>query len=327
MSTTPQNDFENQEIDLITIFKSINRFFENISLRIFKGILFLKRNLIWLGILFVIGAGIGFYLDKNTKKYENQVIVTPNFDSVDYLYAKIQLINSKIIEGDTVYLKNTVGIQKPKEFLKINITPITDIYKFIDWEGPKLEVLKLMAESGDVNKIITDETTSRNYENHLISYITKGKTSEEATLIPILNFLNESDYFTNIKKIELENIKTEMAHTDTIISQINKLLNSYNNTVNSSSRGDKLVYYNENTQLNNIFKTKDSLVSVQSKNKLTLAEKDKVVKNKSEVLNIRNKENVNGKFKFILPLLFVFVFLFIGVFKSYYRKQMAKLNS
>ena len=74
MSTNTQND-DNQEIDLSQISRKIGDFFEGIATKIFRVILFFKRNIIWVGILFVLGAGLGFYLDKTTKVYEHQIVV------------------------------------------------------------------------------------------------------------------------------------------------------------------------------------------------------------------------------------------------------------
>ena len=85
MSEMPQHNTDNQVIDLTQVSKRIGLFFDSISTSIFKGILFLKRNLIILAVLFIVGAGLGFYLDSNNKVYDNQIIVEPNFGSVDYL--------------------------------------------------------------------------------------------------------------------------------------------------------------------------------------------------------------------------------------------------
>ena len=57
MSTTPKNT-DNQDIDLSEISKKIGGFFENISTAIFRGFLFFRRNILWVGILFIIGAGL-----------------------------------------------------------------------------------------------------------------------------------------------------------------------------------------------------------------------------------------------------------------------------
>ena len=106
MSTASQNNSDNQEIDLSEISKKIGGFFENISTRIFKGILFLKRNILVISILFVIGVGLGFYLDKTSKSYDSEIIVTPNFGSNEYLYSKVNLINSKIKEDTFLDILN-----------------------------------------------------------------------------------------------------------------------------------------------------------------------------------------------------------------------------
>lgn len=327
MSTAPQNNSDNQEIDLTQISKKIGNFFENVSTGIFKAFLFFKRNMLWVGILFALGVVIGIYLDKTTKEYDNQIIVCPNFGSTDYLYAKIELINSKISDRDTVFLKDVVGLKEPKKFRDISIIPITDVYKFIDNKEQNFELIKLLAEDGDIKKIVNESLTSKNYPYHLISYTTSKVTSNEETLQPLLDYLNNSDYYKIIQKEFVNNIKIKMAQNDTIISQINGVLNSFSGTVNSAQKSDKLVYYNENTQLDAIIKTKDLLVYEQGTHRLELVNLDKIVKENSNTLNIRNVNNINGKMKLVLPFLFVFIFILVGFFKSYYRKQMAKLNS
>jgi hypothetical protein len=81
------------------------------------------------------------------------------------------------------------------------------------------------------------------------------------------------------------------------------------------------------TQNGDVIKTKDLLVYEQGTHRLELVNLDTIIKENSSTLNIRNVKNVNGKLKLVLPVLFVFLFVLVGFFKSYYRKQMAKLNS
>jgi uncharacterized membrane protein len=324
MSTSTQND--NQEIDLSQISKKIGNFFESISTSIFRAILFFKRNLLWIGILVIVGAGLGFYLDKTIKVYDNEVIVSPNFGSGDYLYAKIELINSKIESGDTLFLKEVVGIKEPKRIKGIAIVPINDVYKFIENKPQNFELIKLMAEDGDIKKIVGESLTSKNYPYHIISFSTIGQTSDQKTVQPILDYVNNSDYYKLIQKEYVNNVKLKMAQNDTIISQIDGLLNALKTTVNGQQKSDKLVYYNENSQLNDVIKTKDQLVFEQGSHRIELVNLDKIVKESSTTLNVRNKEVVNGKKKFLLPLILVLVFISVGYFKSFYKRQSAKLN-
>jgi small nuclear ribonucleoprotein (snRNP)-like protein len=326
MSATPQNP-EDQELDLSQISRKIGHFFEGISNRIFKGILFIKRNIVWVGILFVVGAGLGFYLDKNTKIYDNQIIVSPNFGSTDDMYAKIELINSKIGEGDTIFLKNVVGIKEPKKLRGIEVSPITDVYKFVENKAQNFELIKLMAEDGDIEKVIKESITSKNYPFHLIEFSTVNLTSNEATVKPILDYLNSSDYYKKIQKEFVNNVKVKMVENDSVIGQINGFLNTFNSTVNGSQKSDKLVYYNENSQLDAVIKTKDNLVNEQGSHRLELVSLDKIVKDKSVTLNVKNNKKMNGKMKIILPFLLIFLFVSVNYFKSYYKKQLAKFNA
>ena len=118
-----------------------------------------------------------------------------------------------------------------------------------------------------------------------------------------------------------------MAENDSIISQINGFLNAFKNTTNGSQKSDKLVYYNENSQLNDVIKTKDELIKEQGGHRLELVNLDKVIKDNSITANIKNEDLVNGKLKFVLPLLLVFCFVLVRTFNSYYKRQMTKMNN
>ncbi|TDE46654.1 hypothetical protein E0I26_00810 [Flavobacterium rhamnosiphilum] len=324
MNKNQPNNQEDQEIDLTQISKKIVRLFEWINTFLFKCIQFFVKNAIVISILLVIGVGLGFYLDVTKKTYDHQVIVTPNFGSTDYLYSKIDLIESKIKEGDTVFLKEIVGIKKPKEILKIEIKPITDVYKFIENKTENFELIKLMAEGGDIKKILEDNLTSKNYTFHRINFKTKKLTNDTETVQPLLNFLNTSDYYKEIQKETVKNIQIEMIQNDTIISQINDVLNGFSNRVNGAQNSDKLVYYNENTQLNDVIKTKEALINEQGDHRVELVGLNKIIKENSSTLNIENANSVNGKLKLVLPILFLISFILIRLFLAYYKSQIKK---
>ena len=323
MSTNSQSNNDNQEIDFSKITK---KFFEKISIKFFKGILFFKNNFIIILVLFVLGAVWGSFIDKETSTYDNQIIVTPNFSSVDYLYNKIDLINSKVNEGDTLFLKNTVGIKDIKNFTGIKVEPIIDIYTFIGTNPVNFEFVKLLAEDGDLKKIVDDKLTSRNYLFHNISFTTSNLNEEKKIIKQILEFLNKSEYYKKIQKENINNIRIKIKENDTIISQINGVLNSFSNSINGEQKSDKLVYYNDNTQLNEVIKTKNELILEQGLIRVKLLNLDKIIKESSATINIKNTKGLIGKMKFLMPFVFVLIFFILGVFRSYYKKQLAKNN-
>lgn len=325
MSTSPQTNQNDQEIDLGQLSKKIG---EKVQLFIdwmFDGFLFIIRNKFIVGGLFILGAGLGFYMDKTIKEYDHQVIVTPNFGSTDYLYSKINLVNSKIKERDTVFLKK-IGIKKPIRISKIEVEPIVDIYRFVGDNERNFEMLKLLAEDGDLKKIVEDNLTSKNYQFHLISYVTEEVSTEEEILNPLLGYLNENEFYKKVQKEYVNNINIKIKENDSIISQIDGILNQFSKAVGSNQKSDKLVYYNENTQLNEVIKTKEALINEQGLKRLELVTSDKIIKENSFTLNIENRKALNGKKKLILPFLFVGLFLLFGVLRSFYRRQLAKRN-
>lgn len=322
-SNSPQN-IDNQEIDLGQLGQKINGLYEGFLSRIFRFILFLKRNIIIILLLFVSGIAIGFLLDKKVRTYNHQIIIMPNFGSTDYVYAQINLLQSKINENDTLFLKD-IGIKEPKKLSKIKIEPIIDVYRFVDNKTENFDLLKLMAEDGNIDKIIENKVTSKNYPYHTLSFSTSKLTSNDQTVKPILSFLNNSDYFKEIQKEYMNNIQLKMKENDSIISQINGVLNQFKNKM-SSNQGDKLVYFNENTQLNDIIKTKDLLVREQGSLRIDLVNLTKIVRDISVITNEKDTKGTNGKLKLVLPFLFVFLFLVAQGWIRFYKTQSLKNN-
>ncbi len=324
MNKNQPNNQEDQEIDLTQISKKIGIFFQNINTFLFKCIQFFVKNAVVILILFVLGFGVGMFLDSTNKTYNHEIIVTPNFGSTDYLYSKIDLIESKIQEGDTIFIKEVLGIKKPKEILKIKIKPVTDVYRFIENKTENFELIKLMAEDGDIKKVLEDDLTSKNYTLHTITFKTKNQIINTETVQPILIYLNEMDYYKKVQNETVKNIRIKIIQNDTIISQINSVLNGFSNMVNGTQKSDKLVYYNENTRLNDVIKTKEALINEQGIHRVQLVGLDKIIKDNSATLNIENTNSVNGKLKFVFPILFLLLFVLIHLFSSYYKNQMRK---
>jgi hypothetical protein len=310
---------DNQEIDLGVIFSQTKGFINSCISGFFKIIQYCFKNSIKIGIVFFIGAAIGYYLDKNSISYKQQIIVTPNINSVDYLYDRIELLNALLKEKDTVYLYQK-GFRNIKKIQKIKVEPIIDIFKFVESykeQNSNFDMIKLMAEDGDLNKIIKDEMTSKNYPFHEISFGTSKKFKEENLLKPIMDFLNESEYYNSILKQQKLNVIEKINQNDSIIKQIDAVLKSFNTSQNKST---SMVYYNENTQLNEIINTKNSLSKEKGYLKIEFINLNKIIKDISFSFNIKDNTGTNGKMLFIMPIVFVLLFFGITGFIKSYKK-------
>jgi hypothetical protein len=322
MGAQKENNPENPEIDLLTVFSRIGNFFEWINTLLFRIIRFFIKNAIVLAVLVVVGVGVGKYLDSTHKVYDSRIIVSPNFESSDYLYSKINLLKAKIAEADTVYLKKVVGIKQPKTLKSIDIKAIPDVYQFIEDKEKNFDLIKLMSEDAGLQKVLSDTITSKNYTYHKIYLTTNGLVNDQDFVQPLISYLNKSDYYDKIQAISLKNLQQEIVQNDTILAQINTVLNGFSK--GNNTRNDKLVYYNENTQLNDILKTKEELIKNQGKNRVKLVRFDKTIKEISSILNVKKSQKIGGNFTFFLPVLFVILFIVLRFFIMFYKKQSLK---
>lgn len=323
MSENRPHNSSDQEVDLSQIFSKMGLFVDRVFLRLFEGFLFLKRNVLVLIVLFVLGAGLGLFLDKSRTAYDHEIIVMPNFGSTDYLYGKVALLNSKIKENDSLFLQK-LGFDTRLKLRNIEITPVIDVYKFVGNDEQRLELVKLMADEGGAAKSIENELTSKNYPFHQLSISTVKKVGQDDFVKPLLAYLNDSKYFSDIQKESLKNLEMSRKENDSILKQINTLLNNFSK--NPKGPSSSLVYYNENTQVNDLIKNKELLIKQQGNNRLDKINFDSVIKEISLVTNIKNVKSINGKLKFLAPLLFVGLFIFGSLFVSFYQKLKVKYN-
>ena len=318
MSTNSQE----QEIDLSQIGKSISKVFQKAVNRCFDLLFFIQKKLIIVFVLLLLGGGLGFYLDKEPN-YTSDVVVIPNFGSNEYLYDKINLMSLKLKEKDQAFFTK-IGIKNIKDFISIEIEPVNGIYDFINKEEHKnnFDFIKLMAEDGDIEKVLQDKTTSKNYYLHGINIKTAIVYNQKDLIDPILNFLQQSEYFLKLQKIQQFNLEEKLAANKSIIAQIDEIVLSLNQNKTGSS-----VSISENTGLSDLIEKKDYLILENQKLSTNRLEFEKVIKDQDIVLNQMNTSGANNKMKFILPLLFVLFYLLGYWFSIVFKQQKQRIQA
>jgi hypothetical protein len=331
MSTNSQD----QEIDLGQIGTGIKNFFNGIINSIFDFIFFVRKKIVIISCLFVLGIILGFLIDKNSKKYTSEIIVSPNLGGVDYLYAKVDLIKSKLKENDKDFF-NSIGISNKDNIIDISINPIIDIYTFVNTNTAiaenaqntqNFELMKLLAENDDINDVIKNEITSKNYPHHKITIVTLNKVKENVIIKPILNYLNSDQYLNKLLSITKENIIIKMKKNEEQILQVDNLISQISKNIAKEKSDSNLIYNNENNELNALFSLKNNLINEISDQKITLENIKIFIKDISVTSNFVNNKGFNNKMKLILPFLFVFIYLGFFSFISLYKKQLARIKS
>lgn len=317
MSTNSQD----QEIDLGQIGKGIKNFFNGIVNSIFDFIFFVKKKIVIIGGLFVIGVLAAFVLDP--KIYNHEISVIPNFGSNEYLYKKIEQIDTKLREEDETFFKE-LGIKKYEDVVGIEIEAYPAIYNFVNNKEQEnnFELIKLMAEDGNIDKIMKDEITSKNYYHHKISIKTKGMLKKEEFITPVLNYLNTNPYFEIQQKVYQKNLADKIVLNDSLIKQIDNLI-----VILSSNNASGTISISEKNSIPELVEKKDRLVS--EKQYLLTNENifDKIIKEESSIINIRDFKPLFLNNKIIFPLVLILLYLLSYFLFSIYKKQSARINS
>ena len=81
---------------------------------------------------------------------------------------------------------------------------------------------------GELEKIIKEEVTSKNYYNHKISIQTKRVFKKEEFITPLLKYLNLNAFYEKQQKIRQKNLTEKIALNDSLINQIDKIIFHFN---------------------------------------------------------------------------------------------------
>ncbi len=318
MSTNSQD----QEIDLGQIGKGIKNFFNGMVNSFFDFLFFIKKKIIIISILIIVGILLAFSLD--SKVYKHEISVIPNFGSNEYLYKKIEQVDTKLREKDILFF-NELGIKSYEDILSIEIEAYPGVYDFIKTnseEKTNFELLKLMAEDGNIDKILKDEMTSKNYYHHKITIETKGMFKKEELITPLLNYLNTNSYFENLQKISYNNLKEKIIFNDSLSKQIDKLI-----ILMSSNSGSGTISISEKNSIPELIEKKDKLIKENQQSFLAENIYDKIIKEESIIINIREYKTLLLNNKILFPLILILLYFVIYSFSIFYKKQLTRSNA
>lgn len=313
---------DNQEIDLGNLFKKIEQFFISLISKVFQFLNFVKRNMLKLIAIVVIGFAIGLLLDNYTKKYNTEIIVNANYVSPDFLYSKVDLIQSKILAKDSAFF-NKIGVKNYKSISKIEIEPIIDIYSFINnntaiasnaQNTQNFEMIKLLSETSDIEKVLKDKLTSKNYPFQVINIISKTKLNLGQTKA-IFDYLNSDEYYKKILDTSLENIKQETINNNIEIKELDTLIKIMAKNL-EHQKSATIQIGGEKNQIADLISQKRLLMENNLNNKLRLINQSYIVKDLSTVANKTYNKGINDKLKLIIPFLLLVTFFAYHFFNN-----------
>ena len=322
-STPPDTS---DEIDLGQFFKLIENGFRNVFKWFLSVYVYFKRNFYWFVGLVILGGVTGYLVNQLVEdKQKLDVIVTPNLDTKNYLYDAISEVQANIEAEDTNFLTDFgMEIEKIKGF-EIEIVPLKSENKGEqDNQNQTLELLKDFGNSEAISDILRSELQDKTIKDQRITFYFKDQTSGELYARKIVDYLNSNAYFNELVKVYTLNAENRIQRNDTLIKQIDVLIDNYTEKMLREQYGSegRLVLENqEPLNVPSLFELKNQLIRDTEAKKLELEQR----KNAITIVNFGKPHKVIKplfqKNIVFFPLVFVGVFLLISLIRYLNRKS------
>lgn len=341
----PTNQSKDQEeVDLgsilVIIGKGFSNFFNFIG-NIFKSIfhfvitilLFLKKNIIKIGVAALIGLVIGLFLEvKKQDVYGSELLVEPNFNSARQLYNNVNYYNDLVKQKDTTTIQNTFNLDKNSAgaLKKFTIEPIRIENDIIEAYDELILAVDTLTIKSYKYQDFKNSFTDYDYKVHKINVISRFKNSFTKIGDVIISSIEENKYFSKSKQLLNENLnKTDSLYRKNLI-QLDTLQKVYLDVMlaeaKKQSNGTSIDLGGEKrtTKELEIFETNKRIVKELNKLAKDKSEKYEVINVISNFQPIGNKiQGVTKNYAFLLCLLgagiMILTLLFIKL-NSYLNK-------
>jgi len=311
---------KSDEIDLTNLFSVFKEKIKASIVLLFDLIDYLLKKWILITALIVLGLIIG-YVNQNNYNHNKKasVLLRINFDTVDYVYSEIDLINEKVTEKDSLFFSE-MGLKGDSIQIKeIEITPIVRFKEIIERykeNDRKLEGLLKSLEFND-DDVESYETFKSEYYFHTLNFTLSYNATQE-TIEKTIEYLNNNIILTDIKNSSIRDIKSQIANNSISIKQIDNVINAYKTNESLTSPSDQIFVVDKNFNMSEMFEKKIELQELNAElNKILVYSKDiVVVVNKPKIIEENTKFSSNRIVFF--PSVFVFIFLLFSFLKYIY---------
>lgn len=316
------------EINLSHVYASFKKNIKRSVVLLFKAIDFLIRNWIVIAGIIVLGVALGYFSQINTTQSKKAtVLLRVNFDAVNYLYSEVDLINEKLKEKDSLFF-SVIGLNTDSlEINKMKLTPlvnIKDIIEKYDGKARNLDGLLKNVEF-DEGETVVSETFTTEYIYHSLEFSLKPNADEE-TINKVINYFNSDEFLQQTKDVKIKNIEDRLISNNIIISQIDTIINQYQQDQPLQSFTDQIYVVDKNFSIHGLFNKKTELVHENEVlREFLIVSKDIIVMvNKPSLIKI--KPGVTSNKIIFYPLSFVFAFLLLAFMRHsfWYLKEIAK---
>lgn len=314
-----EHKHKNEDIDLGIFLKKAKSFKRKSAMGFYRSSRFLFSNWIVLLVLLISGIVIGYVwekLGKDTK--EGTLLVQINFDASAYVYNSIEILNNKIKDNDSLFLKE-IGLYENQESIlkEIEIEPVVNLMDILNqMRNESADIEPFIEQAQYEDNLLKSEVFIPEYKIHKLKILT-SETGGEETIEKILHYLNGDKLLQQTKEVIVENTKFKIKENLNSVASIDSITANYGkSTMGSASQ----IYFNSPQVVNihMLYEEKEKIMeNIQELQSELLKYENPVISLSKPKLTVR--ESFDDKKMFILPIVFLLVFL-VGVFliRSYH---------
>ena len=227
MSINQQN--KEEEVDLGSLFVIIGngfkKFFQFIG-KILTGIfhffiqilLFIKENILKLGISAMVGAAFGGYLEiKSETIYGSDMILEPNFKSSKQLYSNINYYNELVGQEEFQQLETLFEIDSvlASSIVSFEITPLITNNDILESYDELITSVDTASVRNYTFRDFEQEFTDYDYKLHKIHVKAQNNKIFEKLGETIVSSIEENKYYNRLKILK----KEDLYRSDSILRQ------------------------------------------------------------------------------------------------------------
>ena len=234
------NQAQEEEIDLGGVFKiigkgflylfnAIGKFFKILFHLVITLLFFLKKNSIKIGLAIIIGAILGFFLDKTDHpKYHSELILKTNYGSGVQLYKQIDYLEDLVKKKDTITLGAALGITtlEASQLISFKIEayqPKRNLYKLYD---AYIKTTDSIFTRGIKVEDFKKRINEYDYHYHEVKVKSNLKTAFRNISLGIKNLV-ENEYFKNRRDIKSKELNQKLIILQKNLDQIDSLRSLY----------------------------------------------------------------------------------------------------
>ncbi|MFS4466245.1 hypothetical protein [Maribacter sp. 2210JD10-5] len=312
------------EIDLGQLFQMIGNGFNKLFIAFLRFFLYLKKNILILLGLIIVGLAVGYGLNQIiSKELKTDIIVKPNMESKNYLYDVVDEIQANIEAKNLLFFKEIgINIDNLNGF-KLEIERVDNVDSS-ESDIKYLELLQSFEKTDAISDIVRAELQNKSSFNHRITLFYKDAARGQKFAQEIIKYINTNGYFDGLIQIYRDNAKNRIEQNKTLLKQVDELVANYSRRMAQEDRpagnGQIVLDSEEKLDITGLFELKNDLIRDIESKKMDLAENTDAVK----VINFGKPQEVQkavyGRTVFLIPLVLLGAFFLFSMIKFLNRK-------